>query len=178
MPSSSFAPLPGPEGVPVPTPSMSYASLDSSMLLSVLQRPGLDPAWYGLAQHLAERGDVSRYDRPRGSAHRRVTQDEALSLTVGLEELGVNIDAPSAQIEAWPNESIALEWLSEPERHAALVEEALETALDPTHESARTRFREQRDFISSLARWMPPGARLWLRGWMEAAAYRPMPPGL
>jgi len=173
--SSSFAPLPGWESVPV---AMPYAPLDPSMFLSVLQRPGLDPAWYNLAQHLAERCDVPRSDRPRGSAHRRVTQDEALSLIVGLQEQGVDIGALFAQIEAWPYENIALEWLSEPEKHATLVEQALETGIDPAHEATQTRFREHCDFILSLAQWMPPGARLWLSGWLEAAACRPMPPGL
>jgi len=64
--------------------------------------------------------------------YRRITRDEAVSLIVGLHQQGVDVQALLAQIEAWPYQKMALDWLSEPERNAALVCQALETALTRT----------------------------------------------
>ena len=174
MMSSSFAPLPEPEYVP---PPMSDAQLDPSTFLSVLRWPGLDPELHKAAQQLAERCDVPQSRRPWGSSYRRVTQDEALCLLAGLHQQRVDIGALLVQIEAWPYENVALDWLSEPERCSALVEQALETELDPKDETTQLRFRNHRDFILSLARVMPPSARLWLSGWLEAVSYGAMLPG-
>jgi hypothetical protein len=156
---------------------MSDAQLDPSTFLSVLRRPGLNPELHKAAQQLAERCDVPQSRSPWGSPYRRVTQDEALCLLAGLHQQRVDIGALLVQIEAWPYENVALDWLSEPERYSALVEQALEIELDPKDETTPLRFRNHRDFILSLARVMPPGARLWLSGWLEAVSYGAMLPG-
>ena len=66
---------------------------------------------------------------------------------------------------------MALDWLSEPEQNAAMICRAMETEIDPAHEDELARFRQHRDFIFTLARLIPPGARLWLQGWLEAVAH-------
>lgn len=144
--------------------------LDPEAFLSVLHRPWLDPELHRAAQQLAECCDVPLPTGVSGMPYRRITRDEAVSLISGLHRQGVDVQALLAQIEAWPYQKMALDWLSEPERNAAMVCQALEAGVDPDAESEATRFRHHRDFIFSLAQVMPLGARLWLSGWLEAVA--------
>jgi hypothetical protein len=72
------------------------------------------------------------------------------------------------QVEAWPYQNVALDWLSEPERNVALICQAMETEIPPDDEQEQRRFRHHRDFILTLAGLIPPHARLWLRGWLDA----------
>jgi hypothetical protein len=159
------------------TPPPLAPQLDPETFLSVLRRPWLDPALHRAGQKLAEHCDVPLPPRPGGAPYRRITRDEALSLVAGLHQQGVNIQALLAQIEAWPYQNIALDWLSEPERNAALICQAMETEIAPDDEAELARFRHHRDFILTLARLVPPGARLWLSGWLEAVSYGAMLPG-
>ena len=64
-----------------------------------------------------------------------------------------------------------LDWLSEPEKNVAVICRAMETEIPPDDEAELARFRQHRDFILALARLVPPGARLWLHGWLEAVAH-------
>ena len=70
----------------------------------------------------------------------------------------------------WPYQKVALDWFSEPERNVAMICLAIETEINPDDEAELTRFRQHRDFVFTLARLIPPGARLWLQGWLEAVA--------
>jgi hypothetical protein len=45
----------------------------------------------------------------------------------------------------------------------------METEIPPDDEEQR-RFRHHRDFILNLARLIPPHARLWLQGWLDAVS--------
>ena len=67
---------------------------------------------------------------------------------------------------------MALDWLSEPEQNAAMICSALDQGISPNDEEGQTRFRHHRDFVLNLAQVVPPGARLWLQGWLEATALR------
>jgi hypothetical protein len=76
-----------------------------------------------------------------------------------------------AQIEVFPYQNIALDWLSRPEENVVLMIEAMEHEMVLGDEKERTRFRNHRDFILVLSQVIPPGARLWLQGWLEAVAH-------
>jgi len=154
---------------PVPAPA-----LDPETFLSVLRRPWLDPALHQAAQKLAERCDVPLPPAPLRDPYRRISRDEAVSLVAGLHQQGVEVQALLGQIEAWPYQNVALDWLSEPERNAAFMCQAMETGIDPDDENELARFRHHRDFIFALACLIPPGARLWLSGWLEAVAHGAM----
>jgi hypothetical protein len=156
-----------------PPPALA-PQLTPEEFLSVLRRPWIDPELHRAAQKLAGRCDVLLPPTPRGASHRRITQNEALSLLAGLHQQGVNVQALMAQVEAWPYENIALDWLSDPERNVALICQAMETEVAPDDEAELTRFRHHRDFVLALARLIPPGARLWLSGWLEAVSYGAM----
>jgi hypothetical protein len=154
---------------PYTPPSVESKEVDLETFLEVLRRPWLDPELHKVAGKLAERCDVpvpsARFD------YRRLTRTEATSLVAGLHQQGVDIQALLAQIEAWPYQNVALDWLSEPEKNAALICQAMEISIDPDDEAELTRFRQHRDFILTLARLIPPDARLWLQGWLEAVAH-------
>lgn len=135
-----------------------------------VRHPWLDPALHYAACALTERVDclAPSFPAPR---YRRITYDEALSLVVGLYDQGVDVELLLAQLEAFPYQNIALDWLSQPEENAAALIEAMEHEIPPDHESEMARFRHHRDFIFSLAQMIPPGARLWLQGWLDAVAH-------
>ena len=134
------------------------------------RQPWLDPAL-----HDAARGLATRLDCPEptlfGPRYRRLRYDEALSLAVGLHEQGVDVEALLAQMEAFPYQNVALDWLSRPEENVALTIQAMEQVIAPEEEDEITRFRHHRDFILALARIVHPGARLWLQGWLDAVAH-------
>jgi hypothetical protein len=139
-------------------------------LVARIQQPWLDPALHRAASTLRDRldcPDPSLF----GIHYRRVTHDEALSLLVGLHEHGVDVEALLAQIDVFPYQNIALDWLSRPEENAALMIEAMEHDVSPGDDAGMTRFRHHRDFIFVLSQVIPPGARLWLQGWLEAVAH-------
>jgi hypothetical protein len=163
--------FPAPDYAP---PPVLGPELDPETFLSVLRRPWLDPALHQAAQKLAERCDVPLPPAPLRDPYRRVSRDEAVSLVAGLHQQGVDVQALLGQIEAWPYQNVALDWLSEPEQNAALMCRAMETGIDPGDEDELARFRHHRDFIFTLARLVPPGARLWLSGWLEAVAHGAM----
>jgi hypothetical protein len=156
-----------PEHIP---PPILPSPLSPDEFLSALRRSWLDPELHRAAQRLAERCDVPQPAGPGGIPYRRVTRDEALSVIAGLHQQGVSIQALLAQIDAWPYENVALDWLSDPEHHAALICRAMDETA-PGDKDELTRFRHHRDFILALARLVPPGARLWLSGWLEGVTY-------
>jgi hypothetical protein len=135
-----------------------------------MQQPWLDPALHRAAGTLTDRLDCPEPSLS-GFRYRRVAHDEAASLLVGLYEHGVNVEALLAQIEAFPYQNIALDWLSRPAENAALMIEAMEHEIAPDDDVEMARFRHHRDFIFVLAEVIPPGARLWLQGWLEAVAH-------
>jgi len=127
------------------------------------------------ALHHAARMLADRVDCPEpslfGPCYRRVTYDEALSLAVGLHEQGVDVETLLAQIEAFPYQNVALDWLSQPEQNVKMTIQAMEQVIPADDEDEMTRFRHHRDFILALARVVHPGARLWLQGWLDAVAH-------
>ena len=135
-----------------------------------LRQPWLDPVL-----HRAARAVKDRLDCPEpsvfGFRYRPLTYDETLSLLVGLHEHGVDVEVLLAQIEVFPYRNVALDWLSRPEENVALMIEAMEHEVAPDDAAERTRFRHHRDFILMLSQIIPPGARLWLQGWLEAVAH-------
>jgi hypothetical protein len=156
---------------PYTPPPVESKQVDPETFLEVLQRPWLDPELHKVAQKLAGCCDVPQPGDRFGPGYRRLTRPEATSLVAGLHQQGVDVQALLLQIEAWPYQNVALDWMSEPEQNAAVICYALETEIDPDDEAELTRFRHHRDFIFALARLIPPGARLWLQGWLEAVAH-------
>lgn len=156
-------------------PPTEAPQLDAETFKEVMRHPWLDPMLHEVAAKLTEHMDVpTPWDR-RGRGYRRITRDEALSLVAGLHRQGVNVDALLEQVEAWPYENVALDWLSEPEYNAALICHAMESEIAPDDQAGMTRFRHHRDFIFTLATLMSPGARLWLQGWLDAVAQGAFP---
>jgi hypothetical protein len=145
-------------------PSVEEKLLEPEAFLEVMRYPWLDPALHRAAEALEGRMDVPTV---RGG-YRRLTRSEALSLVAGLDRQGVDVGELLKQIEVWPYQNVALDWLSEPERNVALICRAMETKIPLDDEEERRRFRHHRDFILNLARLIPPHARLWLRGWLDA----------
>jgi hypothetical protein len=139
-------------------------------LMARMQQPWLDPALHQAATTLTDRLDCPEPSR-FAPHYRRVTRDEAFSLLVGLHEHGVDVEALMAQIEAFPYQNVALDWLSRPEENAALMIEAMEHEIAPGDKAEIARFRHHRDFVFMLAQVIPPGARLWLQGWLEAVVH-------
>ena len=156
---------------PCTPPPVENKQVDAETFLEVLRRPWLDPELHKAARELAKCCDVPVPDARSGLGYRRLTRPEATSLVTGLHQQGVDVQALLAQIEAWPYQNVALDWLSEPERNAALICRAMETEIDPQDEDELARFRQHRDFIFTLARLIPPSARLWLQGWLGAVAH-------
>ncbi|MEA3375069.1 MAG: hypothetical protein U9R72_02560 [Chloroflexota bacterium] len=134
-----------------------------------LRQPWLDPALHHAARALTDRLDCPQ-PSVFGFRYRPLTYDETLSLLVGLHEHGVDVEMLVAQIEVFPYQDIALDWLSRPEENAALMIEAMEHEVT-ADEGQRTYYRHHRDFILMLSQAIPPGARLWLQGWLEAVAH-------
>jgi hypothetical protein len=144
--------------------------LDPKAFLEALQAPWLDPSLRQAARTLAEHCDVPVPDADARARYRRVTLDEAASILTGLHRHGTDVPALLAQLNAWPYQNVALDWLSEPEQNVAMMCTALEQGISPGDEEGQIRFRRHRDFVLALAHIAPPGARLWLQGWLEATA--------
>jgi hypothetical protein len=83
----------------------------------------------------------------------------------------VAVESLLAQIEAFPYQNVALDWLSQPEQNAAMMIQAMEQVIASNDEGEMTRFHHHCDFILALARVVHPGARLWLQGWLDAVAH-------
>lgn len=134
-----------------------------------LRQPWIDRPLHQAAQALTERLDCPEPSL-LGLRYRPISYEEALSLLIGLHEHGVNVEMLMAQIEAFPYQNIALDWLSHPAENGALVIQAMEreTGLD---EEEIARLRHHRDFILALSPAIPPGAQLWLQGWLDAVAH-------
>jgi hypothetical protein len=139
-------------------------------LLARMRQPWLDPALHRAASLLADRLDCPA-PPAHGLQYRRVTHDEALSLLVGLNERGVDVETLLAQIEVFPYQNIALDWLSRPVENLSMTIGAMEHEIPPDDDNELARFRHHRDFILMLAQLIQPGARLWLQGWLEAVAH-------
>ena len=154
--------------VPAPLPGVQ---VDAETFLSMLQRPWLDPELHRAAQELVDRCDVPLMLANGGPPYRRITLSEALSLIAGLHGQGVNAEALRAQIDAWPYQNVALDWLSEPEKSLAAVEWAMDEGAKLGRTTDGARYRHHRDFILALAQLMSPAARLWMSGWLEAVRY-------
>lgn len=152
-------------------PPLPAPQIDAETFLSVLQHPWLDPALHQAARKLAERCDVPLPSVRIGLPYRRITQAEALSLAAGLHGQGVEIEALLAQVDAWPYENIALDWFVQPEKNAALIIGEMGDGPAPGRKAEFERYRHHRDFILALAQLMPPAARLWLSGWLDAVGY-------
>ena len=159
-----------PIAAPVYEPSpVESAEMPPEEFIARARRPWLDPALYQAARALATCVDCPE-PTLFGPHYRRLSYEEALSLAVGLHEHGVDVEALLAQIEAFPYQNVALDWLSRPEENVALTIRALEEVVPPEDEEETLRFRHHRDFILSLAGVVHPGARLWLQGWLDAVA--------
>ncbi len=135
-----------------------------------LRQPWLDPALHRAARALIDRLDCPEPSR-FGFRYRPISYDETLSLLVGLYEHGVDLEFLLAQIEIFPYQNVALDWLSRPEENAALMIHAMEHEVALDDEAEEMRLRHHRDFILALSQVIPPGARLWLQGWLEAVAH-------
>lgn len=135
-----------------------------------LRQPWIDPALQDAAQLLTDRLDCPE-PSVFGLRYRRITYEESLSLLVGLYEHGVDVEGLLAQLDAFPYQNIALDWLSRPTENAALVVEAMEHEIPSDDRAEMVRLRHHRDFIFTLARVIPEGARLWLQGWLDAVAH-------
>jgi hypothetical protein len=164
-----------PEAETIPPAAPGYSppetdprGLDPEAFLEVLRRPWIDPGLQQAAQKLVERCDVPVTGRPTGMQYRRLTLTEAISMLAGIDRQGVNVDELLAQIEAWPYQNVALDWLTEPEMNVAMICQAIEQAEGPDNGEGQARLRHHRDFILSLAGAVSPGARLWLQGWLDA----------
>lgn len=157
-----------PEYTPAPLPGRE---VDPTTFLSVLQRPWLDPELHRAARELVDRCDIPVMLANGGPPYRRITLPEALSLIAGLHGQGVDAEALCAQIDAWPYQNVALDWLSEPEKSLAAVEWAMSEDARQASAGDHARYRHHRDFILALAQLMPPAARLWMSGWLEAVRY-------
>jgi hypothetical protein len=162
-------------------PPVEEAEVSPEEFMARARQPWLDPALHHAARMLVERVDCPQ-PTMFGLRYRRVTYDEALSLAVGLHEQGVDVETLLAQIEAFPYQNVALDWLSQPEENAAMMVQAMEQTISPDDEAEAdkghpadkvhpmARLRHHRDFIFALARVVHPGARLWLQGWLDAVA--------
>jgi len=151
-------------------PPVESAEVSPEEFIARVHQPWLDPALHDIARTLATRVDCPE-PTLFGPHYRRLTYDEALSLAVGLHERGVDVEALLAQIEAFPYQNVALDWLGQPEENVGMMIQAMEQMIAPDDEEEIARFRHHRDFILSLARVVHPGARLWLQGWLDAVAH-------
>jgi hypothetical protein len=151
-------------------PPVESAEVSPEEFVARARQPWLDPALHHAARALATHVDCPE-PTLFGPRYRRLAYDEALALAVGLHEQGVDVEALLAQIEAFPYQNVALDWLSQPEENVAVTIQALEQVIAPDDEEEIARFRHHRDFILALARVVRPGARLWLQGWLDAVAH-------
>jgi hypothetical protein len=151
-------------------PPVESAEVSPEEFVARARQPWLDPVLHHAARALAAHVDCPE-PTLFGPRYRRLTYDEALSLAVGLHEQGVDVETLLAQIEAFPYQNVALDWLSQPEENVAVTIQALEQVIAPDDEEEVARFRHHRDFILALARVVRPGARLWLQGWLDAVAH-------
>jgi len=163
------AAAPAPDGQ---TPRAFPSQLDPAAFLEVMEAPWLDPALRQAARTLTEHCDVPAPDQDARVRYRRVTLEEAASILTGLHRHRTDVQALLAQVDAWPYANVALDWLSEPEQNVAMICSALDQGISPNDEEGQTRFRHHRDFVLALAQVVPPGARLWLQGWLDATASR------
>jgi hypothetical protein len=131
------------------------------------QQSWVDDRLQRVANRLVDRLDCPVPAGFFGPDYRRLSQGECLSLVRGLDEQGVSLDELVKQVEAWPYQNVALDWLSEPERHTYFIIRAMETRLDPADKAELIRFRQHRDFLFILCQLVPYNARLWLGGWLE-----------
>jgi len=166
------APTAAPDYAPPPA---EVPQVDPETFMEIMRQPWLDPALHQAAAKLADHVDVPAPEDRLGSGYRRITRNEATSLVIGLHRQGVDIDELLSQIDAWPYQNVALDWLSEPEQNAALLSHAMETEIPPDDQVSLTRFRHHRDFIFILANLVRPGARLWLQGWLDAVVQGAFP---
>lgn len=105
---------------PYTPPPIESKQVDPETFLEVLRRPWLDPELHKVAQKLTERCDVPLPNARSGLSYRRLTRAEATSLVAGLHQQGADVQALLDQIEAWPYQNVALDWLSDPEQNVAL----------------------------------------------------------
>jgi hypothetical protein len=155
---------------PYEPPPIEGGEMSPEEFIARARQPWLDPALHHAARMLAERVDCPEPSL-FGLRYRRVTYDEALTLAVGLHDNGVDVESLLAQIEAFPYQNVALDWLSQPEQNAAMMIQAMEQVIASNDEGEMTRFYHHCDFILALARVVHPGARLWLQGWLDAVAH-------
>ena len=118
---------------------------------------------------------LDRLDCPTGRGfiepeYRRLTQKEGLALLKGLQEQGVDLDELVKQVDAWPYQNVALDWLADPERHVYLTIRGMETRLDPAAKEELIRFRQHRDYLFIFCQIIPYSARSWLQGWLAGLA--------
>ena len=129
-------------------------------------QPQVDLRLELLSDQIIDRLDCPVKYEMFGPVYRHLEVPECVILLQALENQGVNLDELVAQIEAWPYENIALDWLSDPEQHVYFTIKAMETRLDPADKDALIRFRQHRDFLFILCQLIPYSARLWLQGWL------------
>jgi hypothetical protein len=151
-------------------PPVEAAGVPPEEFIARARQPWLDPALHHAARALADHVDCPE-PTLLGLHYRRLTYDEALSLAVGLHEHGADVEALLTQIQAFPYQNVALDWLSQPEENVAMFIQAMEQVIAPDDEDEMARFRHHRDFVLTLARVIHPGARLWLQGWLDAVAH-------
>lgn len=115
--------------------------------------------------------DIPRPDDLLGLRYCRLTHAKALSLLAGLDRQGVAVESLLAQMDAWPYQNVALDWLSEPGQNVALLCQALEQEGVSSDSRTLARARQHRDVILALESVVPLGARLWLQGRLAAVAH-------
>lgn len=118
---------------------------------------------------------LDRLDCPTGRGfiepeYRRLNQKEMVALLKGLQEQEVDLDELVKQVDAWPYQNVALDWLADPERHIYLTIRTMETRLDPAAKEELIRFRQHRDFLFIFCQIIPYSARSWLQGWLSGLA--------
>jgi hypothetical protein len=164
-----------PTAPPYDPPPIAEAELSPEAFAARLRQPWLDPALHEAARTLTARVDCPEPSMS-GLRYRRLTYDEALSLAAGLHSRGVDVATLLTQIDAFPYENVALNWLSHPERNVARIIQAMEEEISPDDEQGQERFRHHRDFILALSEVVHPAARLWLQGWLDAVAHSAFTP--
>jgi hypothetical protein len=161
-----------PTGLPAYTPP-AVEDLEVSpeeFMERLNQQSWMEDRLQQVVNHLVDRLDCPVPGGFFGPNYRRMSQEECLSLVKGLDEQGIDLDELIKQVEAWPYQNVALDWLSQPERHAYFTIRAMETRLDPADKAELIRFRQHRDFHFILCQLVPYSARLWLQGWLQGLA--------
>jgi hypothetical protein len=156
-------------------PAVEDLELSPEEFMERLNRqPWVDQRLKKIATRLLDRLDCPASDGFFGPTYRRLAPAEATVLLKGLDEQGVDLDELVKQVEAWPYQNIALDWLSEPEKQAYFTIRAMETRLDPAGKAELIRFRQHRDLHFILCQLIPYNARLWLQGWLQGLALAEM----